>query len=113
MGLGKTKEVKPLTEEMAVDLGADMLGEMFIFVVGAGVIAAEYWRQARKEATHESSQDIRLRNLETTVMDMRLMVEEQSAKIRELNRMVLSLPQKLPDTIKDSKTGRVLKVDKG
>ena len=113
MGIGKTKEVKPLTEEMAVDLGADMLGEIFIFVTGVGVIAAEYCRQSRKEATHESSQDVRLRNLEETVMDMRFTVEEQSAQIRELNRLVLSLPQKLPDTIKDGKTGTVLKVDKG
>ena len=54
MGLGKTKEVKPLTEEMAVDLGADMLGEIFIFTVGVSLLSAEYWRQSRKEAKHES-----------------------------------------------------------
>ena len=111
MGLGKTKEVKPLTEEMAVDLGADMLGEIFIFTVGVSLLSAEYWRQSRKEAKHESSQDVRLRELEDTVFDMRLMVEEQSAQIRELNRLVQSLPKKLPETIKDSKTGTVLKVE--
>ena len=112
MGLGKTKEVKPLTEEMAVDLGADMLGELFIFSVGTGVIAAEYWRQARKETRQESAQDLRLRNLEERVVDMGLLIEEQRAQIRELNRLVLSLPQNLPATIKDSKTGIVLNVDR-
>ncbi len=112
LGLGKTKEVKPLTEEMAVDLGADMLGEMFIFSVGTALIAAEYWRLSKKESHHESSQDLRLRELEDKLLDMRFLLEQQSAQMRELNRMVLAFPQNLPKTIKDSKTGKVLKVER-
>ena len=96
---------------MAVDLGADMLGEIFIFSVGVGVLANEYWRHNKKEAQHESSQDVRIRELEDKVLDMRLTVEEQSAQIRELRRYLLSLPPALPETIKDSKTGKILKVD--
>ncbi len=112
LGLGKTKEVKPLNEEMAVDLGADMLGELFIFSVGAGLVAAEYWRQSRKEAHHESTQDVRLRDLEQRVLDQGILLEQQSAQLRELDRLTLALTADVPKTIKDSASGKVLKVQK-
>ena len=37
-GTGRSKQLKisPLSEAAAIDIGADMLGEIFIFTVGAG-----------------------------------------------------------------------------
>ncbi len=97
---------------MAVDLGADMLGEIFIFVVGVGIIYLEYRRQNNKEAAHESTQDIHLRSLEANVSELGLKIEEQNAQIRELQRRVLNniQPKRLPAKIKDSKTGTILDV---
>ncbi len=95
-----------------MDLGADMLGEAFIFTVGVAVIYLEYRRQANKEAAHESMQDIHLRSLEENISELGLKIEEQNAQIRELQRLVLSnIPQKrLPARIKDRKTGTTLDV---
>ena len=40
-------EVDPLKENAAVDLGAEMLGEVVIFGIGVTVLYAEYRRQKR------------------------------------------------------------------
>ncbi|XP_059940114.1 optic atrophy 3 protein isoform X2 [Mesoplodon densirostris] len=45
--------VKPLSEEAAAELGAELLGEATVFLVGGGCLVLEYWRhqayQRRKE----------------------------------------------------------------
>ena len=115
MGLGRAKEVKPLDEASAVQLGADMLGEGIIFGVSAGIIAWEYLRQIRKDAAKENTQNDRLSVLEGHVQDLGLTIEQQSAEIRELNRLILQLPdktdKKLPRKIFDSKSGLSVTVD--
>lgn len=110
MGLGKSvKEVKPLNEEMAVELGAEMLGEIVIFSVGAGIIYAEYARQARKEQSKEDVQNDRLVMLEGEFRTVALQVEQQRTEIRELTRLVHSLQGPVPPRkIKDTTTGTVL-----
>ena len=116
LGLGHTvKDVKPLNEEMAVELGAEMLGEMVIFSVGAGIIAAEYIRQVRKDQRKENLQNDRLAHLEGQVAHYGLLVEQQSAEIRELSRVIFALKppiKTLPSRITDSKSGTVLHVEK-
>jgi hypothetical protein len=56
MGLAGPVEVKPLKEGMAVETGADILGEIFVFSIGAGILAAEYYRSTSKEARREQYQ---------------------------------------------------------
>jgi optic atrophy 3 protein len=41
--------VRPLSESRAVDLGAEVIGEMTIFSVAASVLLLEYGRQKEKE----------------------------------------------------------------
>ncbi|XP_006738598.1 optic atrophy 3 protein homolog [Leptonychotes weddellii] len=45
--------VKPLNEDAAAELGAELLGEVTIFVVAGGCLVLEYWRhqalRGRKE----------------------------------------------------------------
>uniref|UniRef100_A0A7N5K2D6 Reticulon 2 n=1 Tax=Ailuropoda melanoleuca TaxID=9646 RepID=A0A7N5K2D6_AILME len=36
--------IKPLNEEAAAELGAELLGEATIFIVGGGCLVLEYWR---------------------------------------------------------------------
>ena len=56
MGMGKAKNVEKLSEEMAIELGAEMLGEFVIFSVASATLLAEYWRSANKEALKEERQ---------------------------------------------------------
>ncbi|XP_053278656.1 optic atrophy 3 protein homolog [Pleuronectes platessa] len=38
--------IKPLNEDKAVELGAELLGEAIIFLIGTGCVVLEYSRQA-------------------------------------------------------------------
>ncbi|CAH1792839.1 unnamed protein product, partial [Owenia fusiformis] len=91
LGLGKPKDVKPLNEEMATDLGADLLGESILFIVGGGLITYEYWRSNRNEQRKENKQNYKLDELDIKVQEMGILIEEQDTKIRELTRLVHSV----------------------
>ena len=49
LGIGKVSTVKPLNEDVAVDLAAEMLGEFVIFSIAAALLFAEYKRQQYKD----------------------------------------------------------------
>lgn len=44
MNLGKPTAVPVLNEAMAIELGANLLGEIVIFTIGAGLLLLEYQR---------------------------------------------------------------------
>ncbi|ELW71118.1 Optic atrophy 3 protein like protein [Tupaia chinensis] len=46
--------VKPLNEEAAAELGAELLGEATIFVAAGGCLLLEYWRQQRQHRRKET-----------------------------------------------------------
>ncbi|XP_064622751.1 optic atrophy 3 protein homolog [Lineus longissimus] len=111
LGLGSAKDVKPLSEEMATELGAEMLGEIIIFSAAVATLYFEYWRQSKNSQAHEDEQNSKLDDLEQKVSDMGLMLEEQDAKIRELTRATLdnsssnkSLAEKLVGAVIGSKS---------
>ena len=58
-GIGATgpTHTKPLKEEKAVEVGAEILGEAFIYSVAATFILFEYWRSGKQEAKLEAHQD--------------------------------------------------------
>ncbi|KAL5115294.1 hypothetical protein ACEQ8H_006806 [Pleosporales sp. CAS-2024a] len=43
--------IRPLSEQKAIETGANFVAETFIFAVGIGVIVFEQWRQRRKART--------------------------------------------------------------
>lgn len=44
LNLGKPTNVPQLNETMAIELGANLLGEVIIFTIGAGLLIFEYIR---------------------------------------------------------------------
>lgn len=44
LNLGKPVNIPVLSQEMAIELGANLLGEGIIFVIGAGLLFIEYNR---------------------------------------------------------------------
>lgn len=46
LNLGKPTNVPQLNEAMAIELGANLLGEVIIFTIGAGLLIFEYIRYA-------------------------------------------------------------------
>lgn len=100
LNLGKPSEVPPLNEAMAIELGAELLGEMIIFVSAAATLIAEYLRQARNERLRENAKEEKQLCLECEVKDLRLRVEHQEAQIKHLTRLagtfVVAPPPKPP-----------------
>lgn len=48
--------IKPLNEEAAAELGAELLGEATIFIVGGGCLVLEYWRHQAQQRRKEEEQ---------------------------------------------------------
>ena len=58
MNLGRPVEIPKLNEQMAIELGANLLGEGIIFSIAAAILVAEYVRQVKKEAGKEQARHL-------------------------------------------------------
>ena len=121
LGLGKVSDVKPLNEDIAVDLAAEMLGEMIIFSIAAGMLLLEYKRQVWKDMSKEDVQNKRLKSLETEICNLNCRMDEQSKKMREMGRALgikfedetqKNTDSDVPTKIVDMKSNTVLNVAK-
>lgn len=91
---GKIK-VEPLKENAAVDLGAEMLGEVVVFSIGVAVLYAEYRRQKRSESREEDKHQQNFRNLKSKVEKLVLFVEQQDKEITRLNEILRDIEDKV------------------
>lgn len=83
--------IKPLNEEAAADLGAELLGEAIVFGVGGLCIFLEYSRQSANTKKKEEELSSTLSNLHEQVAELNLTVETLDAQLREVNRLVVGL----------------------
>lgn len=88
----KGASVKPLNEEAAAELGAELLGEAIIFFVGGGCMVLEYSRQAANARRKEEELNGTIVSLQTQIAELSLSTETLGAQLREVNRLLLSLP---------------------
>jgi hypothetical protein len=91
LNLGKPVNVPTLSETMAIELGANLIGEGIIFMVAAGILYLEYTRQARKDRMKEESRHDEIQRLNMILEDLYFQSEKQDAQIRELMRTVHDL----------------------
>ncbi|CBX95327.1 hypothetical protein IAQ61_004147 [Plenodomus lingam] len=72
--------IRPLSEQKAIEMGANFASETFIFMVGIGVILFENWRQRRK--ARNARDDIRedLEELQNELKAVKAELEELKAK---------------------------------
>lgn len=94
MNLGKPTAVPVLNEAMAIELGANLLGEIVIFTIGAGLLLLEYQRQVRKEANKEEVVLQEKLELQATINELIFQVQRQDTQIREMARVVADLESK-------------------
>ena len=97
LGLSKPDKasIKPLNETLAVDLGAEMVGEFSVFLIGAAVLYLEYWRQSRKAEKEQQDEENYLKSLSENITNLNILVEKQDAQLREVNRHVLHLQSQM------------------
>ncbi|MED6255799.1 Optic atrophy 3 protein [Ataeniobius toweri] len=88
----KGATIKPLNEEAAAELGAELLGEAIIFFIGGGCMVLEYSRQAANARRKEEELNETIVSLQTQVAELSLSTETLGAQLREVNRLLLSFP---------------------
>lgn len=94
LNLGKPTTVPVLNEAMAIELGANLLGEIIIFTIGAGLLLLEYQRQVRKEENKEEMAIQEKLELQATINELIFQVQRQDTQIREMARVVADLESK-------------------
>lgn len=83
--------VKPLNEEAAAELGAELLGEAIVFSVGGLCIYLEYARQAGNARRREDEQSAAMEALQQQVAEQGLALETLDARLRQADRALLEL----------------------
>nr|XP_028597736.1 optic atrophy 3 protein [Podarcis muralis] len=83
--------IKPLNEEAAAELGAELLGEAIVFGVGGLCIFLEYSRQTTNSKKKEDELSSTLESLQEQVAELNLTVETLDARLRELNRVLVEV----------------------
>ncbi|KAM4019552.1 optic atrophy 3 protein [Anomaloglossus baeobatrachus] len=78
--------IKPMNEEAAADLGAELLGEATIFLIGGACMIAEYSRQSTNSRRKEEEMEARLSSMEAEIARLGLLTDELDARARAAER---------------------------
>lgn len=76
---------------MAIELGANLLGEFIIFSIGAAILILEYARQSAKESMKEQMVIQEKMELQAMLNELAFQAERQDTQIRELTRFVAEI----------------------
>ncbi|CAH8355477.1 unnamed protein product [Eruca vesicaria subsp. sativa] len=80
-------EIRPLNEEKAVQAAVDLIGELFIFAVGGGVVIFEVQRSSRSEARKEEARKQELEELRIKDEELEKKVAELQSKLAEVEEL--------------------------
>lgn len=101
LNLGSPKEVVKLNEQAAIDLGSELIGDVFMFSIGAAAVIAEYARQSRKSSEEKNALESRLRQIEDQTNEFSIVsgnLETRLVKIEsslsDLRELVASMKKK-------------------
>ncbi|KRY84730.1 Optic atrophy 3 -like protein [Trichinella pseudospiralis] len=90
IGFGKPVTIPELNEEAAVELGADILGEMVVYAIAVFVVAFEYMRSNEKARIKEEELQQRLENIESSLKEFRADSQKQYAELQALQNLTQS-----------------------
>ncbi|CAG7725648.1 unnamed protein product, partial [Allacma fusca] len=88
MNVGKPVAIPKLNEAMAIELGAELVGEGVIFVITAAVLIAEYVRSTRKANAEEEERKAEMTKIHTDLVDLREVNSKLEAELQELFRIL-------------------------
>uniref|UniRef100_T1J5X6 OPA3-like protein n=1 Tax=Strigamia maritima TaxID=126957 RepID=T1J5X6_STRMM len=91
LNFGNPEQVPKLNEQMAIELGAELLSEGILMLVGVACLLAEYYRSSRKEAAKEAEKQRILNELENRLYELEYIVTEQEAQLRQFSRRKMPL----------------------
>ncbi|KIW07560.1 uncharacterized protein PV09_01516 [Verruconis gallopava] len=80
----KAPRIRPLSENKAIETGANFIAEAFLFLVAGGLILAESWRRDRKEKKQDAEVNDALLIAEREREEMKQKLELLQAEIEAL-----------------------------
>ncbi|XP_063610761.1 optic atrophy 3 protein homolog isoform X2 [Penaeus indicus] len=98
MNLGRSSQgstIPRLSEEAAIELGANLLGEGVIFGIAVAILGYEVARQKEKERKKEQEESDFINSLEQRINDLAFANEELDTKVRELTRSMYATQHQL------------------
>lgn len=95
LNLSKPKEVVKLNEQAAIELGSDLIGEIFMFTIAATTVIFEYNRQTKKIAVEKAALESRLLELENSNSDNLEKNAAIEARLKDIeSRLIVLEPKK-------------------
>lgn len=101
MNLGKPTRVSKLNEQMAIELGASLMGEVIIFSVAGGCLLLEYNRQVAKEVKKEDARQKQIQKFTEDIEKMMEMTLQNQNEINYLLTCIKDLASKSKHTLPD------------
>lgn len=99
MNLGKPTKVAKLNETMAIELGANLMGEVIIFSVAGSCLILEYNRQVAKEAKKEEARCQQIQEFIDGIEKLNRITFRQAAEIQYLQEAIVTLANKTKHTL--------------
>ena len=89
LGMGKTKNVKPLTPEAALELGTEIVGDLVIILCGLTIYILVDSRGAFKSKDTTADKTAKeISSLKQTVTDLNIRLEEQAEKLQTIESLL-------------------------
>lgn len=91
MNLGKPTKVAKLNETMAIELGANLMGEVIIFSVAGACLILEYNRQVTKESKKEEARLQQIQTFTNDIKNLNQITSQQESEIEYLQEVFKEL----------------------
>ncbi|XP_006623416.1 optic atrophy 3 protein homolog [Apis dorsata] len=91
MNLGKPTKVAKLNETMAIELGANLMGEVIIFSVAGACLILEYNRQVTKESKKEEARLQQIQTFTNDIKNLNQITSQQESEIEYLQEVIKQL----------------------
>ncbi|XP_045133079.1 putative OPA3-like protein CG13603 isoform X3 [Portunus trituberculatus] len=88
---GQKTTIPKLSEEAAIELGGNLLGEGVIFSIAVVILAFEVSRQKEKEKKKEEAERAFIDSLENRINELTFATEELDTKLREVTRIAYAM----------------------
>ena len=90
LGMGKPKNVKPLTPEAALELGTEIVGDLVIILCGLAIYIVVDSRGAfkSKDTTAADKTSEEIDSLKQSVIDLNIRLEEQTEKLQNIESLL-------------------------
>ncbi len=93
------KHVKPLDDQAAIDLGAEIVGEIFVFGVASAVLITEYTSSAEKQEKKEAALEAQLKDFSTGIKELREAADKAKQQEQERTQQIAQLQKQVEDLI--------------